>query len=334
MPEKLTVSPGPHVSQHRSTRSIMLDVIIALLPAMIAAVWFFRSRAVIIILTAVISCSAVEYICNRIRKKQNTLGDFSAVLTGIILALSVPAAIPFWMVIVGSVVAVGIGKMAFGGLGANIFNPAMVGRAFMAASFSAMTVWTVPAAIDSQMPKMTAQQPSPVTQATPLAWAKEAIKGNADIQVAKSQLKNAFIGNIGGCLGETSAAALLLGGLYLLLRRTISPHIPFAVLIGVFIFAEGAYFLSDTAASPLFHVSTGGLLLCAFFIATDPVTMPLSAKGMWIFGLGVGILIMLIRVVGEFPEGVMYAVLIMNAISPLIDRMCKLVPAGGKPDGK
>jgi electron transport complex protein RnfD len=196
-----------------------------------------------------------------------------------------------------------------------------------------MTTWTVPATIDTEMPKITATNTVAVTQATPLAWTKNAIKGTADVNEVNTMLKGAFWGNVGGCLGGTSSLALLIGGVYLLIRRTISFHIPAAVLIAAFVFGEIFYMIDPTTYSiPLLHLFGGGLLIGAFFIATDPVTAPLSIKGMWVFGIGVGALTMLIRLVGEYPEGVMYAILIMNALTPLIDRACKLVPAGGKPN--
>jgi electron transport complex protein RnfD len=225
--------------------------------------------------------------------------------------------------------------MVFGGLGANIFNPAMAGRAFLTACFGIlMTTWTTPATIDLAMPRISAENTlNARTQATPLAWSKEAIKSKTGAEAVNEQTEFTFTGEIGGCLGETSAFALLLGGLYLLIRKTINPHIPLAVLISAFIFGAIAYLFNPNAyISPLTHLTTGGMLLCAFFIATDPVTAPLSGRGMWIFGIIVGALIMLIRIVGEYPEGVMYAVLLGNAVTPLIDRFCKLVPAGGKPN--
>jgi electron transport complex protein RnfD len=211
----------------------------------------------------------------------------------------------------------------------------MVGRAFLTASFGMlMTTWTVPATIDPAMPKITAENKMDArTQATPLALSKEAQKGKADVQTVNEQFKATFVGEVGGCLGETSVLALLIGGFYLLIRRTINLHISLAVMVSAFVFAGVAYLInSDAYASPVFHLCSGGLLIGAFFIATDPVTAPLSTKGMWIFGIGVGAITMLIRIVGEYPEGVMYSVLLMNAVTPLIDRLCKLVPAGGKPN--
>jgi len=330
----LRVSCSPHISEARSTRSVMLDVIIGLVPAMAAAGYYFRFYALILISTCVISACITEWLCNLIRKKENSLGDLSAVVTGIILALSVPPTLPVWAAIIGSAFSIAIGKMVFGGLGANIFNPAMAGRAFLTVSFGAlMTTWTVPATVDATMPKISPDNTThATTQATPLAFSKEAIKGKMKIEVVNEQLKLISTGEVGGCLGETSAVALLIGGLYLLIRRTINIHIPFAVIISVVAFAGIVYLIdSDKYPLPIFHLTSGGLLLCAFFIATDPVTAPLTPKGMWIFGFGVGAIIMLIRIVGEYPEGVMYSVLLMNAMTPLIDRFCKPVPAGGKP---
>jgi electron transport complex protein RnfD len=323
----------------------MLDVVIALIPAIAAAAYFFHKYALILLVTCCLSAVVTELICNLIRGKSNpfeSLGDFSAVITGIILALSLPPAIPFWAAIIGSCFAVAIGKMVFGGLGANIFNPAMIGRAFLTVSFGMMmTTWTVPATIDKNMPEISVKNTVATTQATPLAWSKQAIKTKniedsskkINASIANGMLKDLFFGQRGGCLGETSTLALLLGGIYLLIRRTINLHIPLAVLSSSFIIAAIAYLInSDAYISPLVHLTSGGMLLGAFFIATDPVTSPLSTKGRWIFGIGVGAMTMLIRIVGEYPEGVMYAVLLMNAVTPMIDRFCKLVPAGGKPN--
>ncbi|MHC4573906.1 MAG: RnfABCDGE type electron transport complex subunit D [Planctomycetota bacterium] len=337
MLSEITVSPAPHISKPLSTRSVMVDVGIGLAPAMIAAGYYFRFRALILIAACVISAVVTEWLCNVIRKKPNpleSLGDFSAVVTGIILALSVPPRLPIWAAVIGSAFSIAVGKMVFGGLGANIFNPAMVGRAFLAASFGMlMTTWTVPATIDAKMPGITADSRLDArTQATPLALSKQAQKTKAGAPSLNEQLRATFVGEVGGCLGETSALALIIGGIYLLVRRTISFHTPLAVMLSAFVFAGVAYLIDSQAyASPVFHLCSGGLLIGAFFIATDPVTAPLSTKGMWIFGIGVGTITMLIRIVGEYPEGVMYSVLLMNAVTPLIDRLCKLIPAGGKP---
>ena len=335
MLENLTVSPAPHISKAVSTRHIMTDVIIGLTPAIAAAGYYFRTHALVLIATCVIASVATEWICNLIRKKPNSTGDFSAVITGIILALSVPPHLPVWAAVMGSAFAVGVGKMVFGGLGANIFNPAMIGRAFLTACFGMlMTTWTVPATINSSMPNVSPDtSPDAITQATPLAWSKQAIKTKTGAEKANQQLNACFTGARGGCLGETSAIALLIGGAYLLIRRTISFVIPAGVLLSAIAVAALAYLINtDAYVSPLLHITSGGLLLGAFFIATDPVTAPLTTKGRWVFGIGTGAIIMLIRIVGEYPEGVMYAVLLMNALTPLIDHFCKLTPTGGLPN--
>ena len=331
----IRVSCAPHISERFSTRSVMIDVIIGLAPAMAAAGYYFRMRALMLIAACVISCVAAEWLCNLIRKKPNSLDDFSAVVTGIILALSLPPSLPVWAAVIGGVFSIAIGKMVFGGLGGNIFNPAMAGRTFLTVSFGLlMTTWTVPASIDPAMPAVAQENILDVrTQATPLAWSKLAIKNElgADIYSEK-QFKATFTGEVGGCLGETSVIALLIGGLYLLIRRTISFHIPLAVLAAAFVFAGIAYLIdSFVYVQPFFHLTSGGLFLCAFFIATDPVTAPLTRRGMWVFGIGVGALTMLIRIVGEYPEGIMFSILLMNALTPLIDRFFKRIPAGGKP---
>ncbi len=339
MLSELKVSPAPHISKLMSTRSVMLDVIIGLSPAMAAAIIFFRVYAVTLTAACIISAVLTEYVCNLLLKKENpleSLGDFSAVVTGIILAFSIPPKLPVWAAVIGSVFAIAIGKMVFGGLGANIFNPAMVGRAFLMVSFGVlMTTWAVPATVDSTMPqiKTTATYSDVRTQATPLALSKEAIKKGEGAETINKQTKALFFGDVGGCIGETSALALLIGGIYLLIRKTINFHIPLAVLLSAFIFALIAYLIKPQAyINPAAHLLCGGLLIGAFFIATDPVTAPLSIKGMWLFGIGVGTITMLIRIVGEYPEGVMFSILLMNAVTPLIDRLCKLTPAGGKPN--
>ncbi|MBN2314863.1 MAG: RnfABCDGE type electron transport complex subunit D [Sedimentisphaerales bacterium] len=335
MLKDIRVSCSPHISEPFSTRSVMIDVVIGLTPAMAAAAYYFRIYAVVLITTCVLSCVVTEWLCNKICKRPNSLGDFSAVVTGVLLALSLPPKLPLWAAVIGGAVSISIGKMVFGGLGANIFNPAMVGRTFLSVSFGVlMTSWTVPATIDPAMPSVSQENALDMrTQATPLAWSKMAIKNElgADIY-AEEQFKKTFTGETGGCLGETCGIVLLLGGLYLLIRRTISFHIPLAVLVSAFVFASIAYFVDSYAyVEPFFHLTSGGLLLCAFFIATDPVTAPLTRRGMWLFGIGVGAITMLIRIVGKYPEGIMFAVLLMNAVTPLIDRLFERVPIGGKP---
>jgi len=336
MLSKIAISCAPHIGKGLSTRRIMVDVVIALAPAMAAAGYYFRIRAAIVICTCVVSSAATEWLCNLIRRKPNSLGDFSTVITGIILALSLPPGLPVWAAVIGSSFAIAVGKMVFGGLGSNIFNPAMVGRAFLTVSFGVlMTTWTVPATIKGvEMSRIAAGNAVDArTQATPLAWSKLAIKQKYGAnRYSEENFVATITGEVGGCLGETCVIALLVGGLYLLVRGTIGVHIPLAVLLSAFVFAAIAYLANSYAyIQPLFHLTSGGLLLGAFFIATDPVTAPLTIKGKWIYGIGIGAVTMLIRIFGEYPEGVMYAVLLMNSVTPLIDRFCKPMPAGGKP---
>ena len=342
---EIVVTPSPHISTPMSTRSVMIDVVVGLVPAMLAAGYYYRSRAVILIAVCVVSAVITEWLCNMLRQRVNpreSLGDFSAVVTGVILALSLPPAIPVWAAILGSAVSIAIGKMVFGGLGSNTFNPAMVGRTFLTASFGAlMTTWTVPATIATDNATISATNTVEArTQATPLSWGKQAWKTRAkDTERSLTYARNVnnnlgktFLGEVGGCLGETSALALIFGGLYLIIRKTISFHIPLAMLLAAFIFAEIVYLVRPfSSMTPLTHLCSGAMLLGAFFIATDPVTAPLTRRGMWLFGAGIGAVTVLIRVFGEYPEGLMYAVLLMNSVTPLIDRLFKRIPAGGQP---
>jgi electron transport complex protein RnfD len=337
MLSKITVSPAPHISQPLSTKRVMLDVIIGLAFPVAAAVWYFRQFAGITLAVTVASCLAGEWIINWIRKKPNSLGDLSAVVTGIILALSLPPAAPWWVGVIGGLFAIMIVKMPFGGLGFNIFNPAMAARVFLTASFGVlMTTWTVPADVENEgLKTISASNTQAVTQATTLGWSKMIIKGQKNADQINPLVKLSFFGREGGCLGETSTLAILIGGIYMLIRKTITWRIPFAVLVSATIFAAIAWLIKPGAyVNPLVHLVGGGMMLCAFFIATDPVTSPLTARGELIFGAGVGILIMLIRIVGEYAEGVMFAILIMNALTPLIDRFCRLIPTGGVPNVK
>ena len=338
MPQDITVAFAPHTRKPLSTQRIMLDVIIGLIPAVIAAGVYFRSDGLMLIGITVAWCMAAEWTCNVIRKRPSSLWDLSAVVTGVILALSLPPGLPLWAAAIGAVFAIAIGKMVFGGLGANIFNPAMAGRAFLTASFGLlMTTWIVPATIDPNQPKVapTNNLYDIRTQATPLAWSKIAIKdeNGAGIYSERHPLWSGLLGEEPGCLGETSALALLLGGLYLLIRRTINIHLPLSVLLSAFVFAAIAYFVDpDSYVQPFYHLTSGALLLGAFFIATDPVTAPLTVRGQWIFGAIIGGFTMLVRVVGEYPEGFMYAVLLANSVRPLLDRFLRPVPVGGVPN--
>lgn len=290
--EKLLVSPSPHIRSNH--KKVMLDVIIALVPALILSLYFFGLRAAVVIVTAVVACVGFEILMFKLRKKKPLPIDIgSAGLTGLLLAFCITSATPFWAVIIGSLVAIVIAKHFFGGLGYNIFNPALVGRAFLLASYPVMmTTWYKPMAA--------------VTGPTPLNLIKES---------GVSTLYNPlFYGNIGGSIGETSAIALLIGGLYLLYRKTIDWRIPASFFGTVVLFS--LIFRVD----PLFHLLAGGLMLGAIYMATDPVTSPVSKVGGWIFGFGCGLITMVIRLWGGYPEGVCYSILLMNAVVPLIDR--------------
>jgi electron transport complex protein RnfD len=308
----LRLQPSPHLSDRATTRRLMFDVLVALVPVLVAAVYFFGLTAVRVVVLSLIGCLGTEYIFNLIRKKPNSLFDCSATITAIILAFSLPPDLPAFAVILGSVAAIGIGKMLFGGLGQNVFNPAMVGRAFLMAAFPVlMTTWTVPA--------------DAVSQATPLAQIKP-----GDLSRALPAGIDLLIGNTGGSLGETSVVALLIGAVYLLVRRAIDVSIPFGILGAAVVFSGIAYWVAPGKfVNPMFHLGAGALVFGAFFIATDPVSSPLPKTGRWIYGAGIGVLTMLIRQFGTYPEGVMFSILTMNALAPLISRWTMPKPLGG-----
>jgi Na+-translocating ferredoxin:NAD+ oxidoreductase subunit D len=281
----------------------MWVVALALVPPLAAGVIYFGPFQLLVVAVAIIFANATEAGVLSLRKKQVNLLDGSATVTGLLLALTLPPNIPLFAVAIGAVVAVGLGKQIFGGLGYNIFNPALVGRAFLQAAFPvAMTTWTRPnMAVDG------------ITSATPLAY--------RFLEGGDTPLIGLFLGNIGGSLGETSALALLIGGLFLVILGIVNWRIPFAVLTGVALFG-GIFWLIDPVEypSPLFHLLSGGLLLGAFFMATDWVSSPVTNKGMLIFGAGIALIIVFIRLFGGLPEGVMYSILLMNAFVPMIDR--------------
>lgn len=314
----LVVSSSPHIHSGASVERLMLDVLIALTPALLAALWLFRLDAARLTAVCVATCLLTEWLCRKAMRRANTLSDLSATVTGVLLAFNLPPALPSWMAVAGSVFAVGIAKQIYGGLGYNPFNPALAGRAFMLISFTgAMTTWSSSPWIH----KVTADA---ATTATPLGLAKEALKsGTAFPTFPSNLLADFFLGNMNGCLGETSALALLLGAAYLLARKVITWHIPVAYLATVAVYAALLQIASPaTALPPLFHLLSGGLILGAFFMATDLVTTPVTRRGMLVFGVGCGMITMLIRTVktGAYPEGVSFAILIMNAFTPLINR--------------
>ena len=299
----LILSASPHIHSNRSTKAIMLDVIIALIPAMIASLYFFRMRSVIIISSCVISSVLFEFIYQKGFKKTVTIGDLSAVVTGILLALILPPALPIWVCVLASGISIILAKQIFGGLGFNIFNPALLGRAFLMAAFPAMlTTWTNPITLDA------------VTKATPLGLHKfeGLMTGYGDL----------FIGNISGSLGETSAIAILIGAAYLVIRKVIDLRIPVAYLITVVLISTITNIIDPKLYAPaLFNILAGGFMIGAFFMATDYVTTPITKKGRWVFGIGCGLVTMIIRLWGGLPEGVMYSILFMNAFTPLINRV-------------
>ena len=309
---KLIISPAPHIHSGDSISKNMYGVIIALIPAYLVALYYFGLGALIVSVTAVLSCVLFEYLIQRfLLKKTPTIGDGSAIITGLLLAFNLPSNLPVWMVIIGSLVAIGIGKMSFGGLGNNPFNPALVGRVFLLISFPVqMTSWPRP--IPFNMHYLDAE-----TGATPLAM----IKGHFGQLPDTTDL---LIGNMGGSLGEVSAIALLIGLAYLLIRKIITWHIPVSIIATVLVFTGILYLVNpETYASPLVHLLTGGLLLGAIFMATDYVTSPMTKLGMIIYGVGIGIITVVIRVFGAYPEGVSFAVLIMNAFTPLMNAYIK-----------
>ncbi|MBU0500322.1 MAG: RnfABCDGE type electron transport complex subunit D [Gammaproteobacteria bacterium] len=316
----LRLLPAPLLRQGMTTPSAMRDVILALLPAVIAGTWFFGLKALLVLAASIAGAMAVEWAFTPIEKRRNAIGDNSALLTGLLLGMTLPPALPLWMAFVGGMTAIGLGKVIWGGLGTNLFNPALLGRAFLLGTFPiAMTTWSAPGVgffdLPSSLLALPFQSPvyDAVAAATPLGLMKFEQKG--------SDFLNLLIGNTGGSLGETSGLLLILGGLYLWWRRDLDWRIPVAIALAAVIFSSALY-LADSAKypGPLFTLFSGGFLLGAIYMATDPVTSPLTPRGAWIFGLGAGLLVVLIRVFGGFPEGMMYAILLMNAATPLIDR--------------
>ena len=321
---KLIVSPAPHVHGDESTRRIMQDVLIALAPSMLVAVYFYGLSAIKLLLVAVIACMGAEFLIQKyLMRTKVTVTDLSAAVTGVLLALNLPPTAPWWVIVIGSVVAIGVAKMTFGGLGHNIFNPALVGRVFLLISFPVvMTDWTVPSSwfrpgVDA------------VTGATPLALIKEGLAQGQTVEQILSANPDLTYGQMlfaraGGSAGEASALAIILGFVYLLIRRVIRPHIPVTIILTVAVMS-GIFWLIDPSqyTDPLFNILTGGVLLGSVFMATDYVTSPMTTKGMVIYGIGIGIITVLIRFFGSYPEGVSFAILIMNSIVPLLNKYIK-----------
>jgi len=316
----LTVSPSPHIHTELTVPQIMRGVILAMIPALLFSIYNFGIGALYVTVLSVLFCVAIEYVITRYLLKRGTsIYDGSAIITGMLLAFNVPSNLPWHIILIGSVVSIGIGKMSFGGLGNNPFNPALVGRVFLLLSFPVqMTSWPVQGATFSL---------DAVTSATPLGILKDGIRAGESMDTLMSQMpsySDFFFGLQSGSLGEMSAFALLLGLIYMLYRKIITWHIPVSMIVSIAVMT-GIFWWIDPAryASPLFHVLTGGVMLGAVFMATDYVTSPFTHRGMLIFGVGIGVLTVLIRLFGSYPEGVSFAILIMNAFVPMINKFAK-----------
>jgi len=322
MSYQFNISPSPHIHGKVTTEKLMYGVVLALLPAVFTSVFFFGTGAIIVIATSVISCILFEYLIQRfILKKPLSVNDGSALVTGLLLALNLPSNIPLLPVIIGSLVAIGVAKMTFGGLGNNPFNPALVGRVFMLISFPVqMTSWPVPAGF-------TTGYTDAATGATPLAIIKEGLNNGESISQLMDKVPtslNMLLGNMGGSIGEISALALLIGMVYMLLKKIITWHIPVSIIGSIAIFTALLWIIDpESNADPLFHILAGGVLIGAIYMATDYVTSPMNPKAMLIYGCGIGIITVIIRVWGAYPEGVSFAILIMNAFVPLMNTYIK-----------
>ncbi len=318
----LTVSPSPHIFGNLTARKMMLGVMVSLIPAFLVTIYLFGLGAVIVTAVSVLTCVIAEMLIQKfLLHTPVTINDGSAVVTGILLAFNLPSNLPWWMVVIGAVFAIGVAKMAFGGLGNNPFNPAISGRIFLLISFPVqMTSWPVPL----QAPM---QYTDALTGATPLGILKEGIRNGDSISHIMNQIPDSmhlFLGQMGGSLGEVSALALILGFAWLLYKKIITWHIPVFIVATIFMFT-GILRIIDPAsnASPIFHILTGGVLLGAIYMATDLVTSPMTRKGMIIYAMGIGIITVVIRRFGIYPEGVSFAILIMNAAVPLINKYVK-----------
>lgn len=321
MDEKLVVSPSPHIHSGFSMTKMMWTVVYAMLPLWAVSIYFFGWGAIYLMLVAVASCMFFEWaIARYLLKIPSTLGDGSGIITGMLIAFNIPSDLPIYIVIIGSFVAIAVGKMSFGGLGQNPFNPALVGRVFMLISFpAAMTTWPIPKALNFSM--------DGITGATPLGIVKEGLRNGEKVSEIMSQIPSYWemaIGNMGGSMGEVSAIAILIGLVYMIYKHTITWHIPVSMIATVMLFSGILNFINpDLYTGPIFNLLSGGLLLGAVFMATDLVTSPMSRKGQLLFGFGAGFLTVVIRTWGAYPEGVSFAILLMNAWVPLINKFMK-----------
>lgn len=317
------VAPSPHLHGDFSTPRIMRDVVIALVPAFAISVFIYGLSAVWVTGIAILSCMLFEWLIDRFMlRRASTLGDWSAVVTGTLLAFNLPASISPWLIILGALIAIGVGKMSFGGLGRNLFNPALVGRVFLLISFPVqMTMFPDTPGVDA------------ITGATPLAFVKEALKTGTPVTelMPNIDLGGMLLGFKDGSMGEIGALALLIGGIYLLIRRVITWRIPVLVLGSMGVFAAMLWLVNpEQYMNPLFHLFAGGAMLGAIFMATDYVTSPMSKAGQVIYAIGIGVITILIRVWGAYPEGISFAILIMNATVPLINMYMKPGRFGGR----
>lgn len=314
---QFVISPSPHIHSGDSVQKNMYNVLLALIPAFLVSALFFGWDTWIVTIIAVLGCVMTEYAIEKyLMKVPTTIMDGSAALTGVLLAFNLPGSLPWWIILLGAIFAVGVGKMSFGGLGSNVFNPALVGRVFLLISFPAqMTSWPKP-----KMFNWTDIDAG--TGATPLELVKQAAKNGTVDQFSDSigLIFDMISGDVGGSLGEVSALALIVGGAYLIWKKVITWHIPASILGTVIVFTSILYFYDPTRyVDPFFHVFSGGLMLGTIFMATDYATSPMTYKGMIIYGVGIGLITVLIRVFGSYPEGVSFAILIMNAVTPLIN---------------
>ena len=319
---KLLVQPAPLLRQGMTTPNAMLDVWIALAPTVLAALWFFGLKAALVLAASIIGAVATEWLFTAPEKRRQAIGDNSAALTGLLLGLTLPPALPMWMAFLGGVAAIGLGKVIWGGLGQNLFNPALLGRAFLLATFPiAMTTWS-----PAEGPSGFFDVPASVFAAPFMSPVYDAMSAATPLGLMKfEQLDTPFlqllIGNTAGTIGETSGLLLILGALYLWWRRDLDWRIPTAITAAAVAFSTVLFLVdAEKYPDPFFTVFSGGFLLGALYMATDPVTSPVTPRGAILFGLGIGLLVVLIRVFGGFPEGMMYAILLMNAATPLIDR--------------
>lgn len=310
--EKLIVSSAPHMVSPINTSKIMGTVLIALIPAFAVGIYQFGIRAAILTAVCVVSCVVFEYLFNKIMKREQTVGDLSAVLTGVLLAFNLPSGLPYWIAVVGCFAAIVVIKQLFGGIGQNLVNPAVTARIFMFIAFATeMTTWPTARGAKGDGAVIDA-----MTSATPLGQLSH---GDGTLDAVTFSNTDLFLGNIGGCIGEVSALALLIGGAFLIWRKVITWHIPVCFIATVFVLG----FIWGGIDGAVFHICAGGLMLGAFFCATDYVTSPTLPMGKIIFGIGCGLFTMLIRIFASYPEGVSFAILLMNILTPYIDRICE-----------